>query len=225
MQYSLSQPQLWVHISSGVIFMKYFKWIMGKVRNKIWNLEDLIQILLKFHSICQDNNPDLVNFCQPFKSDASLIFSKKKLYVVKYHYCHVGWRKMILWDVFWMRCWFVFQSALCYIESHFEHVKVFWSWGLNGHVPSHVPAHTHTCTQARTHAYTNRWKKKMHCIWAQGYCYYDVIPSGLCLVWPHFVFQQYSEPKHTFRAWKVYLTRRRLIEHCARWPYLPFHLT
>lgn len=85
----------------------------------------------------------------------------------------------------------------------------------------HVRMQTHT--QAQTDG--KKRKKKIYCIRAERYCYYDVIPSGLCLVWPHLVFQQYSEPKHTFRAWKVYLTRRRLIERCARWPCPPFHIT
>lgn len=95
--------------------------------------------------------------------------------------------------------------------------------GLRGHVPSHTQKHAfmHECTHTKTN---KKNKQDIYCICARGFCDYYVIPSGLCLVWPHLAFQQYSEPKHTFRTCKVYLTRRRPIECCSRWPCLPIHL-
>lgn len=87
-----------------------------------------------------------------------LYFWRSKFYVVRYHYCHVvGWRKMIPWDVLWMR-WFVFQTVLYCIKFFFELAKDSWSWGLTGHVPSHVPGHMHTSRHACIH--TQTWKKQ-----------------------------------------------------------------
>ena len=36
----------------------------------------------------------------------------------------------------------------------------------------------------------------------------DVIPSGLHLVGPSFIFQQDNDPKHTSRLYKGYLTKK-----------------